>query len=133
MKAITPIFLLLCFILLAALPNSAQGATKTVTIEWTMPEGTTNNVIGYNMYYTYDTVPPNTNNPIANCNQYEKITTNSFRMTCPTVEIEQYPVYFYIGAVTESGEIFLSPYNLVNDESIITPVQNFKVIISNPN
>ncbi|RJQ23917.1 hypothetical protein C4565_10575 [Candidatus Parcubacteria bacterium] len=121
MKKIFLSFLLTIFI---ATPVASLAATKSVTIEWSMPSTFEANVTGYNMYYSYDTTPPNADSPIPNCNNWEEISTDNFRMTCPTVTIEQYPVYFFIGAVTSSGEIILSNY----DKKEILQVQNFQII-----
>ena len=114
--------LLLCFIIL--MPTISIAANKTVIIEWMMPEGSTNNIIGYNMYYSYDTTVPDVNNPIQNCGNWEVIAPNTFRMSCPTINIEKYPVYFFIGAVKNDGEITISSY----DKKEIVKVKNFGVV-----
>lgn len=115
-------FLLIAFAM--TIPICALAANKSVTIEWTMPQGSTANVVGYNMYYSYNAGSPDTDNPIQNCSNWEEISANTFKMTCPTVNIDKYPIYFFIGAITSDGEIILSPYDLKE----IMKVENFKLV-----
>lgn len=90
----------ICF--LALIPNSSLGATKKVTIDWTMTD--TTNVQSYKMYYSY-------NDDMANkiwhqdCNDPIEEPAGTFSMTCNNVNIDHYPIYFTIAAVMTEGEI----------------------------
>lgn len=110
---------LIFFILLA--PTIASSATKTVTIDWTIPD--TQNVQSYRMYYSYS-IDMSGKILADNCTVLQKTIPEDFSITCSNVNIDRYPVYFAIAAVTiENNEIYSDPVT-----AEITVVQNFQIL-----
>ncbi|MFH1215539.1 MAG: hypothetical protein V1706_03455 [Pseudomonadota bacterium] len=105
--------LFLSLLLIAiTVPNIAFGVTKSITIAWS--SANISSATGYKMYYSYNTdmegktIACETNNPAATS------------LTCDTVNIEAYPVFFTIGASTALGEIESSPKSYGTPISIVT-------------
>lgn len=106
------------FLLAIVVPTIAFGATKSVTINWTMAD--TTNVTGYKMYYSYSSdmssqkLACETNDPAATS------------LTCDNVSITSTPTYFVIAAVSAEGELtsesksFVSPISTVQNFSLLT-------------
>jgi hypothetical protein len=83
-------------LLIAALPLNAWAVDKDVTISWTMSD--TTDVLGYKMYYSYDSSMAN--RQLA-CETSDSTATT---LTCPNVNLEQSPIYFAIAAITTDSE-----------------------------
>ena len=82
-------------------PHVSLGATKDVTITWTMSD--TSDVVGYKMYYSYSS---NMADKLFAC-QTDDTAANT--LTCRNVELSQSPVYFVIAALTTAGEVNSNP------------------------
>lgn len=115
----------ICF--LALIPNASLGATKNVTIDWTMTD--TTNVQSFKMYYSY-------NDDMANkiwhqdCNDPTEKPAGTFSMTCNNVNIEHYPIYFTIAAVITGDEINSPPKE---KQIAISVIQNFQILTTGDN
>jgi len=107
-------------LLTMAAPAIASGATKTVTIEWTMAD--TTNVTSYEIFYSYNNSnmaplkpPCKTNDP----------TVTS--LTCANVSIDKTPIYFVVVAETANGKLtsksksFIAPVSVVQNFTVLTP------------
>lgn len=86
-----------CLLLILLVPHSSLSATKTVTIDWT--QSGTSEIVGYRMYYSYDS---SMSNKMLAC---ETSQTTFTSLTCADVNLEQSPVYFVVAAQTTTGEI----------------------------
>lgn len=109
-------FLTSLFLMTIAAPTFTFGATKSVTIDWTMSD--TTNVIGYKMYYSTNS---DMSGKIPAC---ETNDPSALTLTCPNVIIDSYPMYFTISAVKSDGEVE-SPTEYYN--YTVSAVQNFTI------
>ena len=117
MRKIPPLFFLISIIMIIAVPIVSSAASRTVTINWSVSN--TADIQSYKMYYSYDSGMSNKQFLCATSNP------NAISLTCENVDINTYPVYFTIAAVTPNGEINSPP------DSVLTPmtmVQNFSVV-----
>ncbi|RKX88315.1 MAG: hypothetical protein DRP58_00695 [Spirochaetes bacterium] len=108
--------ILIMFLIILLIPIISVAANKTVTIEWSIQD--TSGVNEYKLYYSYDMNMYN--KELA----YTETNVEANSLTC-SINIEAYPVFFTIAAVTTNGEIE-STVKEVNHT--ITQVQNFTVL-----
>lgn len=113
------IFLLSLFLVTIAAPNFAFGETKSVTLDWLMSDAT--NVTNYRLYYSSNS---DMSGKIMAC---EANDSNVTTLTCNNVNIDAYPAYFTIAAVTPAGEVNSAVVSVASPPGI-TPVQGFTVI-----
>jgi len=120
MRKIPPLFLLISIIMIIAVPIVSPAASRTVTVNWSVSN--TADIQSYKMYYSYNSGMSNKQFLCATSNP------NATSLTCGNVDINTYPVYFTIVAVTPNGEINSPP------DSVLTPmtvVQNFSIVTPN--
>lgn len=112
------IFFVTQLLLAIIAPTIACGATKSVTIDWTIPD--TTNVTGYKMYYSYNS---DMSSRVLACTSNDPAATS---LTCDNVSLSS-PIYFVIAAVTGEGELtsesksYVLPISVVHNFSLITP------------
>ncbi len=107
-------------------PLISFGATKSVTLTWTIsdPSG----IQGYKLYYSYN---ENMVDKIwnQNCGPTTEQSPGTFSMTCNTVQIDNYPVYFTIAAITQNEEIESTPQIVTADSGTnISKVKDFEIV-----
>ena len=111
--------LLVTQILLAmVVPTIASGATKSVSIDWTMADPT--NTTGYKMYYSYSS---DMSSKVLACSTNDAAATS---LTCADISIASTPIYFVVAAVTADGELTSNSKSYV--ASSIAVVQNFSIL-----
>ncbi len=121
------IFSTVLILLALSSATASVAATRPVTIEWSMSN--TANVQSYQMYYSYSSDMAD-KLLVESCNPWVELSLNNFSMTCDNVNIETYPVYFTIAAITAEGatesysEILTSSISIVQGFMALTPSGN---------
>lgn len=105
----------LFFLVFLSIPSLAFS--RTITVDWTMTD--TTGVLGYKMYYSYNS---DMINEILAC---ETSSATARSLNCLNIPIDSYPVYFTIASVTADSEMNSAPEVVV---SFISPVQDFKLV-----
>lgn len=109
-KTFFPLLLVVFFVF----PAISSAGTRTIEVEWSMPD--TTDVSGYKLYYSYSAdmadqqVACSTNDPSATS------------LTCQDVTIDSYPVYFTVAAVKQEEELVSMAEKVA---SPLSPVSNF--------
>ncbi len=111
----------LCLLFILLVPHNSLGVTattRTVTINWTQSGSV--EVLGYKMYYAYDS---SMSNKMLACETSQTAITS---LTCTDVNLEQSPVYFVVAAQTTTGETNSSIISKTFATSI-SAVQGFRL------
>jgi len=105
-------------LILILFPVIVFAAERTVTIEWAMSD--TENIQGYKIYLAYDLTMENAE---VVCDTPDPNSTN---ITCKNIDIEKYPVYFSVAAVTnDGGELLSSPAKM--SAETLNPPQRLRI------
>jgi len=124
-------FIIACLI---CCPTLLWATPRTVTIIWTMAD--TAGVQNYEVYYADNYAMTNKSNH-TDCSSVTENAPNTFSITCNNVDLTDNQTYYFtiVALMTDGNKLTSSPKDKSYTTSPlieITPVQNFRAVITEP-